>query len=164
MTDEIQRLIQAYSTKGILIDTNILLLYFVGALSRERIVRFRRTEQFSANDYALLVRLLINFNTVVTTPNVLTEVNSLLNQLGEPDRSACYRIFARKIALLQEHYIPSQEVASLDWAFMQYGLTDCGIASLAQSKYLVLTDDLKAANYLYGRGVATINFNHLRSS
>lgn len=161
--DETQRLIRQYAPKGIIVDTNVLLLYFVGTLSRQRISQFKRTDQFSETDYDLLTKRLVNFRSVVATPNILTEVSSLINQLGEPERSACYRIFASKIDSLQEFYLPSREVASLDWPFWKYGLTDCGIAVLAQGQYLVLTDDLKAAIYLYGRGIDTINFNNLRA-
>lgn len=153
-----------YASKGILVDTNILLLFFVGMLSKQRIVRFKRTEQFTADDYDLLVDTLNRFESIVTTPNVLTEVNSLINQLGEPDRSVCYRIFANKVKTLQEFYLPSQDVVSSDWGFLRYGLTDKGISTLARSQYLVLTDDLRLSAYLYGQGIDVINFNNLRFS
>lgn len=162
MTEALRSLIQRYAAKGILIDTNILLMYFVGMLNRERIARFKRTDRFDSNDYDLLVKLVACFGSVVTTPNVLTEVSSLINQLGEPDRSRCYQIFASKIASMQEYYLPAKEVASSNWYFSQYGLVDCGIAVLARNRYLVLTDDLRMASYLYGQGIDTINFNHLR--
>lgn len=86
-----------------------------------------------------------------------------MNQLGEPERSKCYSMFANRIHALQEAYIPSREIVSSDWPFLQYGLTDCGIAILSRNQYLVLTDDLKAANYLNSQGVETLNFNNLRS-
>lgn len=37
---KISALIARYSTKGIIIDTNILLLYLVGSVNRERIPKF----------------------------------------------------------------------------------------------------------------------------
>ena len=159
MTTAQESLLRKYFQKGILVDTNILLLLFVGELGRERIASFRRTEQFSPRDYDLLVDLLKRFKVIATTPNVLTEVNSLLNKLGEPARA----VFSKVLVLLEESYMPSKDIASLEWPFLKYGLTDCGIAELAQSKYLVLTDDLKLAFYLNQKGIDTINFNNLRS-
>ncbi len=47
--------------------------------------------------------------------------------------------------------------------FTKYGLTDCGIVTLAKNKYLVLTDDFKLANYLQKVGIDTINFNNIRT-
>jgi hypothetical protein len=42
-------------------------------------------------------------------------------------------------------------------------ITDCGIATLAKNKYLVLTDDFKLANYLQKIEIDTINFNNIRA-
>ena len=57
MIDEVKRLIRQYALKGIIVDTNILLLYFVGALGRKKISQFKRTNQFDADDYEILVSL-----------------------------------------------------------------------------------------------------------
>lgn len=165
MIEEIEYLIQKYSNKGILIDTNILLLFFVGAVRKSRISRFKRTRQFTALDYEQLIIFLQNFKTIVATPNVLTEVSSFINQLGEPDRSKCYVLFAEeiKVETVTESFIPSRSVVSTDWDFLKYGLTDCGIAAVAKDRYLVLTDDFNAVHYFYTKGVDTVNFNNIRT-
>lgn len=144
-----------------MVDTNILLLYFVGRTNRERIKKFNRTEKFSPEDYDLLVGILGSFKKIVITPNILTEVNSLVNQIGEPERSNCLRILAQDISILSENYCESQ-IAANDGKFTQFGLTDCGILVTAKDKYLVLTDDLKLANYLQNQQVDAVNFNNLR--
>ena len=43
--NEVQVLLAKYRTKGILIDTNILLLYLVGLVNRERITQLKQTTQ-----------------------------------------------------------------------------------------------------------------------
>lgn len=161
MKDIVQTLFEKYKTKGILIDTNILLLWFVGTVNRERISRFNRTEKFVPEDYDSLLQILSYFNKIVTTPNILTEVNSLANQLGEPERSKCLSVFATGVARLDEAYLESKEVVKTD-NFTKFGLTDCGIATLAKNKYLVLTDDFKLAHYLQKIEIDTINFNNIR--
>jgi rRNA-processing protein FCF1 len=161
MKDFVRSLFQKYKQKGILIDTNILLLWFVGTVNRERISKFNRTEKFVPEDYDTLLQILSEFNKIVTTPNILTEVNSLANQLGEPERSQCLSVFAEGVARLNESYLESTEVVTTD-NFTKFGLTDCGIATLAKNKYLVLTDDFKLTNYLENIGIDTINFNHIR--
>lgn len=50
-------LISRYAPRGILIDTNILLLYFVGTTNPDRIARFKRTQTFVKEDYNVLVRI-----------------------------------------------------------------------------------------------------------
>ncbi|MEG4969802.1 PIN domain-containing protein [Microcoleus sp. B6-A1] len=161
MKDIVPSLFQKYKQKGILIDTNILLLWFVGTVNRERISKFNRTENFLPEDYDFLLKILSYFNQIVTTPNILTEVNSLANQLGEPERSQCLSVFAKGVARLNESYLESQEVVKTD-SFTKFGLTDCSIINIAKNKYLVLTDDLKLTNYLLALGIDTINFNNIR--
>ena len=70
----------------------------MGSVNRSRISQFNRTEKFLPEDYDLLVRILADFSNIITTPNILTEVNSLINQIGEPERSQCLAIFAQAIA------------------------------------------------------------------
>ncbi|MFN6569753.1 PIN domain-containing protein [Dendronalium sp. ChiSLP03b] len=164
MKDVIHSLICRYPQKGILVDTNILLLFLVGSVNPERITKFNRTQQFIPEDYELLLEFLAKFQKLVTTPNILTEVNSLANQLGEPERSQCFAIFARfaqNVTRLNEHYIKSLDAVTVD-RFVKFGLTDCGILTLARGKHLVLTDDLKLTNYLQSLDIDVINFNNIR--
>ncbi len=134
--NEITRLFSLYRTRGILIDTNILLLFFVGVVNRERISRFNRTERFSPEDFDLLVSILEHFQKIVTTPNVITELNSFINQLGDPERSECYIAVAQQLSKLDEFYLESKQIAQLE-KFSTFGLTDIGIMQVAQRKYLV---------------------------
>lgn len=158
---DVTKLLCKYYTKGILIDTNILLLYLVGSLNRDRISRFKRMAQFVPEDYDLLLELVNNFQKIITTPNILTEVNSLANQLGEPERSQCMNLFRDLIYPISEVYLESSIITNHE-VFSRFGLTDCGIILLAKDKYLVLTDDLKLHLYLKAQGIDTINFNNLR--
>jgi len=43
---------------GLLIDTNLLVLFIVGTVNRNRIGNFKRTSKYSKDDYDLLVRVL----------------------------------------------------------------------------------------------------------
>lgn len=164
MKDMTDSLIRLYHQKGIIIDTNILLLLLVGSVNQKRIVQFKRTQQFTPEDYQLLLRIISKFTNIVTTPNILTEVNSLANQLGEPERSECFALFAQfvqDVTLLNESYIKSVDAVNAE-KFIKFGLTDCGILTLARDSYLILTDDFKLANYLLSLGIDVINFNNLR--
>ena len=161
MNDDINTLFTRYRQAGILVDTNILLLYVVGRVNKQRIARFKRTKQFTPEDYDLLARILNSFQAVVTTPNILTEVNSLANQLGEPERSECMRLFGQAISCFEEIHKSSQQLAQLP-EFQKFGLTDCGILNLSQGSYLVLTDDFRLSETLRRQGIDTINFNNIR--
>ncbi|MEA2601048.1 MAG: hypothetical protein QOF89_2040 [Acidobacteriota bacterium] len=161
MKDLILRLIRRHRASGIIVDTNILLLYFLGRFDPQEIPKFKRTQQFTREDYGTLVLLLRHFDRLLTTPNILTEVNSFSGQMGEPLRTRYFRKLAGEIALVDEHYLESRHTADLA-QFVKLGLTDAGILSLAQGSRLVLTEDFPLAQHLQALGIDVINFNHLR--
>lgn len=161
MIEEIRKLIARYTRKGILIDTNILLLYFIGSFDPYLISRFKRTIQFTVEDYSTLLILLYPFEKLITTPNILTEVSNLSGQLGEPARTLFFRFFAEKIAGIEEHYIDSVRAAEQD-QFHKLGLTDTGILELSSKQYLTLTDDFHLSQILQTKDLDVINFNHVR--
>jgi hypothetical protein len=152
----------AYRSKGLLIDSNVLLLFFVGLRDRTRIEKFKRTSQFTIEDFKLLVDLIQQFKEVVTTPSILTEVSNLLGQLPEKLRYSFYQHFAYTLRDLRERYTPSGELGD-ERGFTKFGLTDMAILQAASGKYLVLTDDFRLAQYLEHQNVDVINFNHLRT-
>ncbi|HSB11062.1 MAG TPA: PIN domain-containing protein [Blastocatellia bacterium] len=147
-----------------LVDSNLLLLYFVGAYNPERISTFKGTYSrgFGEDDFDLLIRLFSVFDRIVTTPNILTEVSNLSNQLRRDEKQTYYADFARQMPLLTEHYTESKEISVLQH-FIDFGLTDSGIINLARENFLVLTDDGPLVGYLQNVGIDAINFNHVRS-
>ena len=160
MIEEIRRLISRYVRKGIFIDTNILLLYLIGSYDPNLISRFKRTVQFTTEDYDTLMLLLHPFERFITTPNVLTEVSNFSGHIGEPIRTLYFQTFAEKIAMMEEQYIASSEAAARE-EFIKVGLTDAGIFKLPQDQYLILTDDFRLSHYLQKKGIDVINFNHV---
>jgi rRNA-processing protein FCF1 len=161
MIDYFDELVKRYCRTGILLDTNILLLYFVGTFNEDEITRFNRTKMFTPEDYSTLVKILSRFDKIITTPNILTEVSNLSPQLEGHLKSSYFELFARRIAVFDEHYVPSIEIARTD-EFKRFALTDAAIFCLAKTKYLVLTVDLPLCNSLQKNGVDAINFNHIR--
>ena len=151
-----------FRKEGLLIDSNLLLLLFVGLYDRKRIEKFKRTSQFTLEDFELLSAFIRRFKEVATTPSILTEVSNLLGQLPEGLKNSFYRSFAYGLKSLHERYTPSRELGNEN-AFLQLGLTDTAILRAATRKYLVLTDDFRLAQYLSSQNVDVINFNHLRT-
>lgn len=161
MTDNLITLINQYKQAGILIDTNILLLLFVGNADPKKIQLFKRTAQFAPEDHALLSKLLSYFARIVSTPNILSEVSSLSGQLGEPFKREFFVSFSKEIELVDERYIRSIDVARMD-EFAKFGLTDSATIDLSNQRFLVLTDDFRLSQYLSRNNIDAINFNHIR--
>jgi len=157
------QLLSVYRRKGILVDSGLLLLLFVGLCDPGRIQSFKRTKMFTESDFDLLQRILSQFDLLVTTPNILTEVSNLLGQLPDNLREQYYAYFAATLeGLVSEHYIPSKRLV-LQSRFPRLGLTDTGIIEQARDRHLVLTSDLPLYNHLCDLGVDVINFNYIRS-
>ncbi|MDT7688577.1 MAG: hypothetical protein QOE46_1336 [Acidobacteriota bacterium] len=160
--DYLAGLLASYKSKGVLIDTNLLLMYFVGMYDPHRIPKFKRTMTFAVEDFYTLVDFFNYFDKVITTPNILTEVNSLAGQLSGDIKPLFILVFIDRMNGLEEHYKESIALTRLQH-FSEFGLTDSGIADLAWGRYLVLTDDLRLFGYLQNLGVDVINFNHIRT-
>ena len=75
-------LIEKHRAKGVLVDTNLLVLYLVGTVNRQRILNFKRTGDFATEDYDLLVRLIDWFGKLIATPHVLSQVSDLTDLTG----------------------------------------------------------------------------------
>lgn len=159
--NHIEQVLARYRKQGVLLDTNLLLLYTVGMWDSKQIPLFKRTKTFTEDDYILLAFILKQFERVITTPNILTEVSNLAGQLSESFHDRYYHILSKRIETLDEQYLPSRQ-AVLYQKFSKFGLTDTTIRLIADQTYLVLTEDWKLGQYLQSQAVDVLNFNHLR--
>ena len=160
-----ESLLRRYRSKGLLVDTNVLLLLLVGSIDPNIISRFKITanQGFTGTDYELLRTLIGNFQKVVTTPHILAEVSNQADKFKSENHQRIFSRFISLIDLLEEHFEPAKALAGSD-AFVRFGLTDTAISMVAAKRFLVLTVDLPLAGYLKKKGVDAINFNNLRSS
>jgi hypothetical protein len=152
-----------YRSKGVLIDTNLLLLYVVGAFDRKEIGRFKRTSKFLPEDFDLLVQFMGFFQSVVTTPHILTEVSNLAGQIGDHAKGGVFAKIAQGVVEFREEHVSTSELTTQP-SFIRFGLTDAAVLHHARDRFLVLTDDFPLSQYLQHHGVDTVNFNHLRMS
>lgn len=155
--------LRRFRDKRLLVDTNLLLLYFVGGVRRDLIKSFKRTASFGERDFILLARIIHFFRRVATTPHVLTEVSNLLSQRGEPERSALLRFVANSIQRWREHSPPSRQLVQRD-CFLRFGLTDTAITEVSLLSCLVLTDDRALAGFLTKRGGEVLCFQDLQAA
>lgn len=164
MEQYVNFLISKYRSRGILVDTNLLMLLFVGAYDRDQVERTRRVrDRFRAVDFDILVGLLDQFETRVTTPHILTETSNLLSQqLSGHIRTRVFAIFAAFVGdEWSEQRAHASDLVNVP-AFLQFGLTDIAIADAATDSYLVLTDDAPLADHLGRLNIDVLNFNHIR--
>ena len=153
--------LQKYCNQGILIDTNLLLLLFVGQLSENFIQKFKRTKQYTKSDYQILLNFIDKFDKVVTTPNIMTEVSNLGGNMYGDKLKIFFSKFVDNLAIISEQYLESKIIANSE-NIDKFGLTDIGIVLVAKDNYLILTDDLDLSMFALRNNVAAVNFNHIR--
>jgi rRNA-processing protein FCF1 len=147
---------------GLLIDTNLLVLFIVGSVNLNRIENFKRTRKYSKADYVLLLRVIDKFEPLYTLAHVMAEVSNLSDLTGR-ERIQARQTLKSLLAILQEPVMPSLQAAQSN-SYNSHGLVDAAIASLASdNKCTVLTDDLDLYLALNHEGIAVLNFTHLQA-
>ena len=76
-------LIEKYHSKGVLVDSNLLVLFLVGTVNKRRILEFKRTQGFTLEDFDLLENLIRWFGRLIATPHVLAQVSDLADLPGK---------------------------------------------------------------------------------
>jgi hypothetical protein len=163
MTDNFQKLIAKYRAKGILLDTNLLLLLFVGLVDSDWVNDFGRTknQQFTKKEFLLLEGIVKTFSKIVTTPHILTETSNFAFQVDGKRQHSVLQVIAKSIQSFKERREESKKLVLAD-GFYNFGLTDAAILDLPPKRYLVLSVDAPLVIALQKKGVDAINFNHLR--
>lgn len=144
------------------LDSNLLLLLIVGLSARHFISKHRRLKSFVPEDFDLLVQLIEGADSIVATPNALSEVSNLLEYgVSEPLRSVLYQMLSEHIQAVNEEYVASRDVARLA-EFLDLGLSDCAWLACLDTETIFLTDELPLFNAASSRGIVAYNFTHLR--
>ena len=122
---QFDELVDKHRANGLLIDANLLVMYLVGRTNKDRIPTFKRTQQYTIDDFELLDLLTAEFQKLVTTPHVLTEVSNLAALYGKELR-AFRTWFKNTVPQMQEFYDESRRVVEED-SFRSLGLADAAI-------------------------------------
>lgn len=167
LEERLLALVGKHARHGILVDTNVLLLYLFGRYQPAAIGR-KRLEHYSVDDADLIIQFISKFRCILTTQHVLAETSNLARQIvtGTQKRElslSLYPLFCLDTPASFRHrdvHGPSIDVG----VFTRLGLTDAGLTSLAKSKVLLLTDDLDLAVAAGSAGGDVINFSHMRDA
>ena len=87
MTD-FERFDQNARARGVLIDTNLLVLLVVGSVNRDRIPRFKRTSEYTPVDWDLLTGILEQIPRRYSIAHILAEVSTLKDLKGVTVRTS----------------------------------------------------------------------------
>lgn len=157
MKSHIKLLIQKYKTKGVLIDTNLLLLYIVGSYDIELIANFKRTAQYTTDDFDIVADFLRLFSQTIVTPHILTEVSDLIG--NRAILQALLKIFIEKEA--EEKFTASKEITQTQ-GFIEFGLADTATIYTGKDSHLIFTDDNPLYGFLSNSKIDAVSLGQLR--
>ena len=155
---EIDELIEKHRASQLLIGANLLLLCLLGRMNPRRIASHKHTSSLTLSDYRVLEVLIAQFQRILTTPHILTEVSNLAGRIEGIREFLC-----SWIEVTPEEFEPSSELID-DPAFKNFGLADAAISSLCKrGGILLLTADLPLYGALTNRGFDVISFKQIQA-
>jgi hypothetical protein len=143
-------------------DTNALILLIVGLIDKSLISSHKRTSIYESTDFENLALLIGDLEKVVTTPNVLTEVDNLLNNFQKGHRWVYYQVLRELISKSTEKFLESKKISDLD-PFFELGLTDTGVLELSKNCDFLITGDSKLADYANAFGIKVVDLVKIRN-
>jgi len=163
MIDYISYLIYKYCRRGIIIDTNLMLVYIVGIYDPDYISQFKRTNKYDIEDFKYIHSVLSYFRKHITTPHIITELSNLSMKIQDNRLVAYFSVFEKLLKEMDEEYINKDEVLGLP-LLPKLGITDLTIIEAAKRfKYLVFTDDFRATGYMRNMRIDVLNLNDIRT-
>lgn len=157
MNEYLLPLIKKYKQKGLLIDTNIFLLYLVGSIKPSLLSKFSSKNLFLENDIDKLSKFIAYFDVKITTPHILTEVSNLIRR--DTDLRETLRV---DIEMLSEIFLESRKLIK-HTAFNTFGLTDTAIINNPKDSFRVATDDMPLFQYLINSQIDVVSLDQIRA-
>ena len=158
--------IRSKNFKGIILDSNLLLLLLIGHFNIDEVERNKRLQNkaFEKEDFYRLISLIEAVsNNIVITPNILTEVSNLSEKYNEETNFAFFKFLEMIIKPIEERNSKSKDIIlNNQTAFYKFGLADSSITNLSKENYLIVTVDFPLYHFLSSQNLPAINYNHLR--
>lgn len=161
-------LVGKHRPRGILVDTNVLLLYLFGRYQPDAVGRRKRLDHYTPEDADLVMQFLARFERILTTQHVLAETSNLARQIAGGAQQLELSLKLHPLFCLDTP--DSFESCQVDGAaidvsvFARLGLTDASLASLVAADMLLFTDDLGLYVAAVSTGGDAINFTHMREA
>jgi len=148
---------------GVVLDTNLLVLYLVGRVRPTAIATTKITSRYRDSDFYLLDELIRRYDAITsmtTTPHVLAETSNLGRKLPTYVHTQFFFAFSAAVRAMTEELVPAADIVESP-LLTKLGVADVGLWKLANT-HLVVTDDFPLAQRLETDSRRVLNFNHFR--
>jgi len=149
--------------RDVIIDTNIFILFLVGQINENRIKNYTRNSLYTKEDYYFLLNILADYDRIITSPNILTEVDNILNRIGGEDKYK-YLVLAKTMyKQTLEKYIKTEKITQ-NWYFDSLGITDSSILMMAKNCELLISGDSSLCDHAKSLNIKTFDFKEYINS
>lgn len=155
-------LILKYKEKGILLDTNILLLLLVGLCNPSYIKDCKRIKKYTEDDFRLLLGIVKSFSRLIVTPHILAEVSNFSDKMFRGKQLPQYfSVFVKNLTESKESYHEKKYILKNKF-LPKVGVADVSMFILARNKkYLVITGEGPLTNLIRSQGFDVVRFEEL---
>lgn len=157
---------QKYRSTGVMLDTNLLLLYVFSRFLPD-MIGTSRLAAYDSDSADLLQQYLVRFERILTTAHVLAETSNLARQMVKGEKwkvmsEAVFPLFCLpERSALKPLVVITETINPMH--FSKLGLTDAALAHSAAS-HLLLTADFDLYCEVVSNGKDAVNFTHMREA
>jgi len=161
-TSSLESLFLKYKNKGVIIDTNLLLLLLIGIFDKHNINKYKRVAKYSKEDFDNIFRLSSLFKRIVVTPQILGELTNFVN-VSEREEQNMISSITKLLKSSHEKYF-EKKLLTEEPLIARIGFTDATILIAARGqKLLVITDDFPLTRVLRSEKCDLLNLNDIRT-
>ncbi len=168
MTEAEYSVFQGTCTRsGLVIDTNMLIVYLVGLYNPDEIPKCKRTRDYKIDDFIFIYELVKNTKAkIIVTPHILAELsNHTFDKLFyEPGLSKYIKRVVDEVAKATEHPSSKDDLIIDIKSLARFGFADCSIIDAARTlRCAVLTNEGELSRSLEAEKVPVLDINHIRA-
>jgi len=146
----------------ILIDTNALIILIMGRINPKLINNHRRTSIYDEQDYYNLIEFVKDVNRIITLPNILTEVDNLLNSDLGKYHYEYTKVFLEFLQQSNEKYFETKKIIESQH-FLNLGLTDSAIIEVAKDCEFLITADSELSDFAKANSINVIDLVEIKN-
>lgn len=170
--DDIKRFVITYNPEGIIVDTNILILFLIGSYDPDSIencgIINNSNKKYSKTDFEFLKEIFTFFKKLIITPQIIAELSNISitggNMHGEK-LTSYLQIVIKFLKSAEERHQKADCLWGIELKIIQqYGFTDLTMFELSkQTKMPILTDDHPFYVFCFEK-IPIIKFEHIKNS
>ena len=150
-------------SKGVIFDTELLLVVCIGIKDQNSISRNKRTSSYDKTDFNNFINILRFAGKRFVSPQILGELTNFVDDLTEPLRSEVLTIVKELCNGQEEIYVEKEILLKNRYWFFKTGFSDTSLLQICKDEKCVLfSSDFKLTGLANKAGLTAINYRNLQ--